>query len=116
VHNAARRSRAGLLRWNPTRRAAVMVQLGDAPMTEQNNIANREAGPVLDPNERPASNGKRWAILIGFAALVSIAAASINHRGDQRNEPPAASTATAPAPGSTNAVLPPGTPAAKSGG
>ena len=36
------------------------------------------------PDERPASSGKRWAILIGFAALVSIAAASINHRGDQR--------------------------------
>ena len=39
---------------------------------------------MLDPDERPASNGKRWAILIGFAALVSIAAASINHKGDQR--------------------------------
>ena len=86
-------------------------------MTDQSNMANREAGPVLDPNERPASNGKRWAILIGFAALVSIAAASINHKGDQRNEPPAASTATAPAPGSTNAVLPQGAPpATKSGG
>ena len=85
-------------------------------MTDQSNIANREPGPVLDPDERPASSGKRWAILIGFAALVSIAAASINHKGDQPSVPPAASTATQPAPGSTNAVLPPGAPATKSGG
>jgi hypothetical protein len=85
-------------------------------MTDQSNITNREAGSMLDPDDRPASSGKRWAILIGFAALVSIAAASVNHRGDQRNEPPAASTATAPAPGSTNAVLPQGAPATKSGG
>lgn len=85
-------------------------------MTDPTNIANRDAGPVLDPDERPASNGKRWAILIGFAAVVFIAAASVNHRGDQRNEPPAASTAAQPAPGSTNAVLPQGAPATKSGG
>ena len=85
-------------------------------MTDQSNITNRDAGPVLDPDERPASSGKRWAILIGFAALVSIAAASINHRGDERDAPPAASTATQPAPGTTNAVLPQGAPAAKSGG
>jgi hypothetical protein len=85
-------------------------------MTDQSNMANREAGPVLAPDERPASSGKRWAILIGFAALVSIAAASINHKNDQPSVPPAASTATQPAPGSTNAVLPPGAPATKSGG
>ena len=49
-------------------------------------------------------------------AVLFLAAASINHKGDQQNEPPAASNATAPAPGSTNAVLPQGAPAAKSGG
>ena len=85
-------------------------------MTDPGNMANREAGRMLNPDERPASNGKRWAILIGFAALVSIAAACINHKGDQPNAPPAASTATQPAPGSTNAVLPQGAPATKSGG
>jgi hypothetical protein len=85
-------------------------------MTDRDTIANRATGPVLDPGERPASNAKRWAILLGFAAAVFIAAASINHRDDPGSEPPAASSATAPAPASTNAVLPPGAPAAKSGG
>jgi len=85
-------------------------------MTEPGNIANREPGPVLDPDERPMSSAKRWAILLGFAAVLFLAAASINHKGDQQNEPPAASNATAPAPGSTNAVLPQGAPTAKSGG
>jgi hypothetical protein len=85
-------------------------------MTDPTNIANREAGPVLDPDERPASSTKRWAILIGFAALVSVAAASINHRSDKPGEPPAASAAKEQAPGSTNAVLPQGAPATKSGG
>jgi len=85
-------------------------------MTDQSNIQNRETGPLLDPDERPASSAKRWAILIGFAAVLFIAAASINHRGDPQNVPPAASTATAPAPASTNAVLPQGAPATKSGG
>jgi hypothetical protein len=85
-------------------------------MTDPDTIANRATGPVLDPSERPASDAKRWAILLGFAAAVFIAAASINHRDDPGSEPPAASTATAPAPASTNAVLPPGAPTAKSGG
>jgi hypothetical protein len=52
-------------------------------MTDPDTIANRATGPVLDPGERPASNAKRWAILLGFAAAVFIAAASINHRDDQ---------------------------------
>lgn len=85
-------------------------------MTDRGNIADRETGPVLAPEERPGSSAKRWAILLGFAAAVFIAAASINHRSDKPDQPPAASTATAPAPASTNAVLPPGAPAAKSGG
>ena len=84
-------------------------------MTGPDDIANPATGPVPDTDE-PASDAKRWAILLGFAAAVFIAAASINHRDDQPNEPPAASTATEPAPASTNAVLPSGAPAAKSGG
>ena len=62
------------------------------------------------------STGKKWAILLGFAAFVFLVVASVNHKGDQPSAPPAASTATAPAPGSTNAVLPQGAPATKSGG
>jgi hypothetical protein len=85
-------------------------------MTDPDNIATRATGPMLDPGERPASSGKRWAILLGFAVIVFGAAASINHRTDKADEPPAASAATAPAPASTNAVLPQGAPAAKSGG
>ena len=85
-------------------------------MTNPNNIANREAGPALKPDERPAGNGKRWAILIGFAAIVLGAATSINHGSDKADQPPAASAAQAPAPASTNAVLPQGAPATKSGG
>ena len=80
------------------------------------NIENRAAGPVLGPDERPVSNRKRWAILIGFAAVVSVLAASVNHRNDRPSEPPAAAAAQQPAPASTNAVLPQGAPAAKSGG
>ncbi len=85
-------------------------------MTDPGNIADRETGPVLEPDERPAGSGKRWAILIGFAALVSIAAASVNHRGDTREEPPAAAAAKQEPPGSTNAVLPQGAAPTKSGG
>jgi hypothetical protein len=85
-------------------------------MTDPTNISNREAGPVLDPDERPASSGKRWAILIGFAAVVSLAAASVNHRSDKADAPPAAAAAKQQAPSSTNAVLPQGAPATKSGG
>ena len=85
-------------------------------MTDPGNIANREPGPVLEPDQRPMSTAKSWAILLGFAAVVFLGAASINHKGDQRNKPPAASTAAQPAPGSTNAVLPQGAPATKSGG
>jgi hypothetical protein len=71
---------------------------------------------MLDPDERPASSSKRWAILVGFAVVVLGAAASVNHRADKVDAPPAAAATTAPAPGSTNAVLPPSAPAAKSGG
>lgn len=86
-------------------------------MTDPVNMANREAGPVLDPDERPAGSAKRWAILIGFAAVVSVAAASVNHRSDKVDEPPAAAAAKQEPPGSTNAVLPPGAaPTAKPGG
>src|SRR4029077_18055986 len=60
------------------------------PMTDPDNIANRATGPVLDPDERPASNAKRWAILLGFAAAVFIAAASINHRDAPGAGPPGA--------------------------
>jgi hypothetical protein len=86
-------------------------------MTDPTNIADREAGPMLDSDQHPASNGKRWAILIGFAAVVSIAAASVNHRNDKpAEEPPAAAAAKQQPPGSTNAVLPQGAAPTKSGG
>jgi hypothetical protein len=85
-------------------------------MTDETSIASRQTGPALDPDERPASTGKRWAILIGFAAIALGAAASVNHRSDKAEQPPAAAAAQAPAPGSTNAVLPPAAPATKSGG
>jgi hypothetical protein len=85
-------------------------------MTDQSNLAERAAGPTLDADERAASRGKRWAILIGFAVIVFGGAASVNHRSDKAEQPPAASAAQAPAPGSTNAVLPPSAPATKSGG
>lgn len=86
------------------------------PMTDPDNPANPATRPALDPDGRQTSNAKRWAILLGFAAIVFGAAASINHRTDKADAPPAASAATAPAPASTNAVLPPGAPATKSGG
>ena len=71
------------------------------------DMANREAGPLLEPNERPASSAKRWAILIGFAAAVFLLAFSVNHKGGQPSEPPAA-TATGPTP--AGPVAPPATP------
>ncbi len=71
------------------------------------DIANREPGPLLDPDERPASNGKRWAILIGFAALVFLFVFSVYHKGDQPDALPAA-TATGPTPAAP--VTPPATP------
>ena len=71
------------------------------------DIANREAGPLLEPDERPASSAKRWAILIGFAALMFVAVFSISHKGDQPPVPPAA-TATGPTPAAP--VTPPATP------
>jgi hypothetical protein len=76
-------------------------------MSDQQDIANREAGPLLEPNERPASSATRWAILIGFAAAVFLMVFSINHKGDQPNAPPAA-TATGPTPAAP--VTPPATP------
>jgi hypothetical protein len=85
-------------------------------MTSPNDMTNREAGPMLDPDERPAGTDKRWAILIGFAAVVLLVASSINHQSDKPDQPPAAAAATQPAPASTNAVLPQGAPATKSGG
>jgi hypothetical protein len=71
------------------------------------DIANREPGPLLEPDERPASSGKRWAILIGFAAIMFLVAFSINHKGDEPSAPPAA-TATGPTPAAP--VTPPATP------
>ncbi len=71
------------------------------------DIANREAGPLLEPDERPASSAKRWTILIGFTALVFLLVFSINHNGDQPSAPPAAS-ATGPTPAAP--VTPPATP------
>ena len=85
-------------------------------MTDHSNIADRAAGPVLDPDAQPASSGKRWAILIVFAAIVLGAAASVNHRSDKAEQPPAAAAAQAPAPASSNAVLPQGAAPTKSGG
>jgi hypothetical protein len=85
-------------------------------MTDPTDIAGREAGPTLDPDERPASSGRRWAILIAFAVVALGAAASVNHRSDKQDEPPAASAAKQQAPGTTNAVLPQGAPGTKSGG
>ena len=85
-------------------------------MTDQSNIGNRETGPLLDADERPASSAKRWAILIGFAAVLFVAAASVNHRTEKADEPPAAAAAKQEPPGSTNAVLPPGAAPTKSGG
>jgi hypothetical protein len=76
-------------------------------MAMSNDIANREAGPLLEAGERPAGTGKRWAILIGFAALMFLAVASISHKGDETNAPPAA-TATGPTPAAP--VTPPATP------
>jgi hypothetical protein len=76
-------------------------------MAMSNDIANREAGPLLEPDERPAGSGKRWAILIGSAALMFLAVFSINHKGDQPSAPPAA-TATGPTPAAP--VTPPATP------
>ena len=76
-------------------------------MSDPNNIANREPGPLLEPDERPASTAKRWAILIGFAAAVFLTVFSVNHKGDQPNAPPAA-TATGPTPAAP--VTPPATP------
>ena len=76
-------------------------------MSNQQDIANREAGPLLEPNERPASSAKRWAILIGFAAIMFLAVFSISHKGDQPAAPPAA-TATGPTPAAP--VTPPTTP------
>ena len=77
----------------------------------------RKPAEAVDPAalQGSRSTGKRWAILAAFAAFVFLVVASVNHRGDQPAAPPAAATATAPAPGSTNAVLPQGAPATKSG-
>jgi hypothetical protein len=86
-------------------------------MSEQRDIADREAGPQLDSGQRPLGAGKSWAILLGFAAVVFLAAASVNHKRDAPNsEPPAAATATQAAPGSTSAVAPQPAPATRSGG
>jgi hypothetical protein len=85
-------------------------------MADPNNIADRDAGPLLEPGERPMSEGKRWAILLGFTAVVFLAAFSVNHKADQGDAPPAAATATQPAPPSTSAVAPQPAPAPPSGG
>lgn len=86
-------------------------------MTDPNKTKDREAGPLLEPGERPMSEGKRWAILLGFAVIVFGAAFSIDHQKvDKGSEPPAAATATQPAPPSTSAVAPQPAPAAPSSG
>jgi len=85
-------------------------------MNDQSDLAERTTRPTLDADQRAASRGKRWAILIGFAVIALGAAASVNHRSDKAEQPPAAAAAQAPAPGSTNAVLPQAAPATKSGG
>jgi hypothetical protein len=85
-------------------------------MADPNNIADRNAGPLLETGERPMSEAKRWAILLGFAAIVFTAALSIDHSVDQGSAPPAAATATQPAPPSTSAVAPQPAPAAPSSG
>ena len=85
-------------------------------MTDETSLASLQTGPTLDADPRAASRGKRWAILIGFAVIALGAAASVNQRSDKAEAPPAAAAAQAPARGSTNAVLPPAAPAAKSGG
>ena len=85
-------------------------------MTNETNTAAGEPGYAVEPDAPPASSTKRWAILIGFAAVVSIAAASVNHRTDKADEPPAAAAAKQEPPGSTNAVLPQGAAPTKSGG
>ena len=85
-------------------------------MADPTNMADREAGPLLEPGERPMSEGKRWAILLGFAAVVFAAAFSVNHEADQGSAPPAAATASQPAPPSTSAVAPQPAPAAPSSG
>lgn len=77
-----------------------------------NDIASREAGPLLEPGERPASSGKRWAILVAFAAVMFLGVASISHKGNDPAPPPAATTATGPTPAAP--VTPPATP--QSGG
>ncbi len=85
-------------------------------MTDRNPIADRDGGPLLEPGQRPMSEGKRWAILLGFAAIVFGAALSVNHETDTGDAPPAAATATQPVPPSTSAVAPQPTPAPRSGG
>jgi hypothetical protein len=85
-------------------------------MADPNNTADRDAGPLPETGERPMSEAKRWAILLGFAAIVFAAALSIDHSVDQGSEPPAAATATQPAPPSTSAVAPQPAPAPASGG
>lgn len=80
-------------------------------MSDPNDIASREAGPLLEPNEKQQGEGRRWAILVGFAAMVMLAALSVNHNNDAPSAPPAASTATAP-----GLVTAPPAPAPPSGG
>jgi len=80
-----------------------------------NDIADRDAGPALAPNERPMGTGKRWAILLGFAALVMGAALSVDHKNDARDAPPP--NAAAPGPTSTpGSAAAPVTPAPPPGG
>ena len=43
----------------PEHRPARSILLRKREMPMSNDIANREAGPLLEPNERPASLGKR---------------------------------------------------------
>ena len=90
MHNAARRSRAGLLQWQPdaARRRYGPIGRRTHDRTKQHRDPGSRA--VLHPNERPASNAKRWAILIGFAAAVSIGSSASTTRATSRTsrQPP----------------------------
>ena len=70
-----------------------------------NDIRDRSAGPTLGQTERSQGDGKRWAILLGFAACAALAVFSVNHRNDTPATPSPA-TAAAPAPVATPPAAP----------
>ena len=85
-------------------REAFASKAGDAHVQRYRKSGSRAAART---GRAPRQHGKRWAILIGFAALMFLAVFSINHKGDQPDAPPAA-TATGPTPAAP--VTPPATP------